>query len=161
MAVRETDRTIRQSVVDRLIDRNPKGQGDPVVSWSESVREYRAAVLRDVEWILNTRRIAEPASEIYPELRQSVYHFGLPDLTSLSADSPMARRILLRHVEEAIQLFEPRLMSVAVSPAETEDKSRRVRFTIEALLKMDPNPEHIAFDTVLETVSGKFHVSGT
>ena len=50
-------------------------------------------------------------------------------------------------------------MGVRVAIVETEyDKKRELRFLIEALLKMEPSPEQVAFDTVLEFSSGKFQV---
>jgi hypothetical protein len=40
-----------------------------------------------------------------------------------------------------------------------EKGARLARFVIEAMLKMEPNPERVVFDTVLETPTGKFSVS--
>ena len=37
---------------------------------------------------------------------------------------------------------------------------RELRFVVEALLKMDPNPEQVVFDTVLELASGDYSVKG-
>jgi type VI secretion system protein ImpF len=156
MAARGAERTVRQSILDRLID-----EADPPSSAAETVRAFRAAVLRDVEWLLNTRRIAEPAPDACPELQRSVYHFGIPDITSLSADSDGARKRLLRKVEECIALFEPRLSGTRVTLAPDEEGGgRRIRFVVEGMLRMDPSPERVVFDTVLETSSGKFKVGG-
>ena len=156
MATRGAERTVRPSVLDRLID-----EADPPSTPAETVRAFRAAVLRDVEWLLNTRRIAEPAPDACPELQRSVYHFGIPDITSLSADSDAVRKRLLRQVEECIALFEPRLSGTRVTLAPDESGGRRrVRFVVEGLLRMDPDPERVVFDTVLETASGRFTVSG-
>jgi type VI secretion system protein ImpF len=153
-----SERTVRPSIVDRLIDRHP-GVGDGTTTWAESVAEYRASVLRDLEWLLNTRRIADPAPDRFTEVRESVYHFGLPDVTSRSADSPEARIELARDIEECIRIFEPRLSEVRVGTrVEAEKGGRRPRFTIEALLRMDPDPERVLFDTVLDSTTGKFTV---
>lgn len=161
MMSKETERTVGRSVLDRLIDPEPTVAADKPRSWAESVRELRAAVRRDLEWLLNTRQIAEPAADAYPEVQQSVYHFGLPDLTSLSADSADTRRRLVRQVEECIRLFEPRLTGVRVSVIEPKGERRhQVRFVIEGMLRMEPDPEHVVFDTILETVSGKFQLAG-
>jgi type VI secretion system protein ImpF len=162
MAPRQTtERTVRHSVLDRLIDRTPQLAADPPLPWEESVRELRQSVLRDLEWLLNTRRIAEPAPDRYPETQRSVYHYGLPDISSVSADSDSVRRRLLRQIEESIQLYEPRLTSVRVTPVEVDEEGhRQIRFVIEALLRMEPNPERVAFDTVLEIASGTFQISG-
>lgn len=161
MATPGAERTVRPSVLDRLIDDAPREPADSPDTLAETTRAFRAAVLRDVEWLLNTRRIAEPAPDAFPELQRSVYHFGLPDVTSLSADSDAARKRLLRQVEECISLFEPRLSGVRVTLTPADEGGRRhVRFLVEGLLRMDPNPERVVFDTILETSSGKFRVGG-
>jgi type VI secretion system protein ImpF len=151
------DRVLRRSVLDRLVQ---SGEPEPR-NWHESVRALKAAVLRDVEWLLNTRRVTEPADAELPELQQSVYNYGLPDITSLTTDSSVARRMLLRHVESSIELFEPRLASVRVSERVVEGEGgRRVRFAVEGMLRLHPDPEPIAFDTIMDAGTGRFSVSG-
>jgi type VI secretion system protein ImpF len=155
------DPAVQQSVLERLIDREPRIPSEPPLDWSESVALKRASVKRDLEWLLNTRRTAEPAPAQFPEVRASVHHFGLPDLTSLSADSPETRQRLLREVEEAIRQFEPRLSQVKVTARPHDGSQRhRIRFIVEALLRLDPEPERIAFDTVLEVSSGTISLVG-
>lgn len=150
------ERTVRLSVLDRLIDRSPRLDDAPT-SWSESVDDLKGSVLRDLEWLLNTRRIAEPAPERFEEVRRSVYHFGLADVTSRSADSGDSHQTLAREMEECIRTFEPRLTAVRVIVQKPKEKgSRDARFSIDAVLRMEPNPERIVFDTVLDTPTGKF-----
>jgi type VI secretion system protein ImpF len=36
----------------------------------------------------------------------------------------------------------------------------RVRFTLSALLRMDPSPEQVTFDTVLDLASGAYTLRG-
>jgi type VI secretion system protein ImpF len=156
--MKEPERIIRRSVIDRLTQ---TGEPEPR-TWSESVRLLKRAVLRDVEWLLNTRRIADPAGDEFPELQQSVYHYGLPDVTSMSADSAAARRQLVRQVEQCLQQFEPRLTSIRVTEAAAQgETTRSLRFVVEGLLRMHPEPEPIAFDTVLDSGSGRFNVTGS
>lgn len=159
MDSREAGASVRHSVLDRLLAGNAPGADAPD-DMAESVRQLKFAVLRDLEWLLNTRRIAEPASDAYPEVQRSVYHYGLPDVSSLSLDEQTVRRRLVAYVEECIESFEPRLTAVRVTPAETKREDRTVRFTVEALLRMEPNPERIVFDTVLEPSRGEFQVTG-
>ena len=161
MAPTEPERTVQRSVLDRLIDTSPDASTEPPITRAQSVRELRDAVRRDLEWLLNTRRTIEPAPEGWTELPRSLYHYGLPDVTSLSARSTSARDWLRRQIEEAITMFEPRLSRVRVKVGTSEETgARELRFTIEALLLMDPSPEQVRFDTVLEVTSATFAVQG-
>jgi type VI secretion system protein ImpF len=161
MMTQEVERTARGSIIDRLIDENPRHSGDRPQTWGESVAAVKASLLRDLEWLLNTRRIPEPAPDIYPEVQQSLYHYGMPDLQSVGGDSDAARRQVLRQVEECIEQFEPRLTSVRVTPGATPTEGRReFRLNIQGLLRMEPNPERVSFDTVVDVSSGTVRVSG-
>jgi type VI secretion system protein ImpF len=153
VAMKGAEQVVRRSVLDRLIQ---SGDPEPRTA-AESLRAVQASVLRDVEWLLNTRRIAEPAAAHLTELHESVYHYGLPDISSLSADSPAVRREVLRQVAECIQRFEPRLAAVRVTEPATAGSTRHIRFHVEAMLRL-PNPEPIYFDTVLDPATGCFTV---
>ena len=127
----------------------------------ESVRQLKDAVRRDIEWLFNTRRIAEPAHEALLETTESLYHYGLPDISSLSVYRGNPRERLKYEMERALDLFEPRLEDPRVDFVEAEhDKHRAWRFVIEGRLLMDPNPERVVFDTVLEVANQEFRVSG-
>lgn len=156
-----TERKLRLSLVDRLIDEAPREAVDVAAAWEAPIEEIRGRLLRDIEWILNARRIVEPAPERYAELRRSVFHFGLPDLSSLP-DTDESKMRLARSVEECLEIFEPRLMSVRVTPAEAQDEAgtRSMHLVIEALLRADPSPERVVFDTLVETGTGKVVVTG-
>jgi type VI secretion system protein ImpF len=155
---REEERPVQQSVLDRLISDDTDGSA---ITRSQSVRELKAAVRRDLEWLLNSRAIADPPAESLPELRASAYTYGLSDITSLSADDPKARARLRHMIEDAIRIFEPRLAGVQVTEAATATRDlRQLRFSIQALLKMDPTPERVSFDTVLEVTTGQYAVKG-
>lgn len=153
----QNDRVVRRSVLDRLVQ---SGEPEPR-TWHDSVRALKASVQRDLEWLLNTRRVIDEAGDELTELQHSVYHYGLPDVTSLSTDSASARKQLVRQVEACIERFEPRLSNVRVSEAVTSGEGgRRVRFVVEGMLRLHPDPEPISFDTVLEAGTGRFSVSG-
>jgi len=153
--------TITPSVLDRLIDREPELSQEPGLSRAQSVRILRAGVRRDLESLLNTRRIATLPGEGFDELNCSVYAFGLPDLSSFGVSTGGDRNRLLKCISDAISLFEPRLAQVTVSMVENpETVQTDVRLRIEALLRMDPVPEPVSFDSVLELQSGACRLSG-
>jgi type VI secretion system protein ImpF len=164
MSKREIERTVQPSLLDRLTDREPRSSfSEARVGYLESVRQFKSGLQRDLEWLLNTRRIPVPAPDELEELARSAYHYGLPDVTSISRDSHEARDQLLRRVEDAITLFEPRLTNVRIGVVEMEGEQHRreLRFHVEGTLLMDPTPEQVIFDTVLHFASGEYEVEGT
>lgn len=155
---REEDRPVQESVLDRLLGDDAEVSA---ITRTRSVRGLKAAVRRDLEWLLNTRAVAIPPPESLTNVRESVYTYGVSDITSLSADDPRARARLRSMIEEAIRIFEPRLMSVQVSESTAAAReSRQLRFSIQAVLRMDPSPERISFDTVLDVSRGQYAVKG-
>jgi type VI secretion system protein ImpF len=153
--------TITISALDRLIDLEPDNRMENPLSRSQSVRLLKNAVRRDLEWLLNSRRIADPPDEALKELNKSVYVYGLPDVSALTMASMADRNRLVRHVVGTINMFEPRLMNVRLVLVETPDAGKKeVRLRIEAMLRMDPVPEPVQFDTVIELKSGSCHLSG-
>lgn len=161
MARSQGDLTVTLSVLDRLIDKEPRMSSEAPLTRSQSVRMMKAAVQRDLEWLLNSRRIFLEPDENLKELNRSVYVYGLPDFSNYGAASAPDRAKLLRQLMTAIKLFEPRLLNVRLVPIESEETGvQELRFRIEALLAMDPAPEPVSFDTVVELRSSNCHVSG-
>jgi len=153
--------TITISALDRLIDLEPENRMENPLSRSQSVRLLKNAVRRDLEWLLNSRRIADGPDEGLKELNRSVYVYGLPDLSTLTMASTADRNRLVRQIVSCINLFEPRLMNVRLVMVETPDAGKKdARLRIDAMLRMDPVPEPVSFDTVIELKSGNCHLSG-
>jgi type VI secretion system protein ImpF len=157
---RPADASVTQPLLERLIDTEPKTPSEQALTRPQSVRKLKAALRRDLEWLLNSRRTPIEADESCPELQKSLYHFGLPDLTNLSMTSAQDQDRLTWLLEKTIQTFEPRLDGVRVSMQPLTDANRRVQFIIEGLLLMDPAPERISFDTMLDLTSGSYKVEG-
>jgi len=130
------------------------------MSRAESVRRLRSAIRRDLEWLLNSRRVAVPPDPALQELNRSVYMFGLPDISSIHLSDRNEQLRLLGAIERAIQVFEKRLTDVRVVPIKDESHKfiQRLDFRIEGLLQMDPAPELISFDTSLDGVSQNYRV---
>jgi len=109
--------------------------------------------MRDLEWLLNTRRVFPPAPEALNLVRASIYQFGIPDLSSRSAQSIEARTQLQREVAEAIANFEPRMSKVRVNLVPQGKEERSVRFQIEGEMRTDPTPQAVVFETTLDMAS--------
>jgi type VI secretion system protein ImpF len=155
----DADIAVTPSLLDRLIDLDPVNSSDPPSTRSQSVRQLKIALRRDLEWLLNTRRIPDEAPEAYENLSHSLYNYGLPDVTSLALNSPRDKNRLLRTIEMTLSDFEPRLINIRVRAVDDGASAPRVlRFQIEGLLKMDPAPEQIFFDTLLQLSTGDCQV---
>jgi len=149
------------SVIDRLVDLEPERKLELPLSRAQSVRELKAAVQRDLEWLLNSRRTIEESPASLKETGRSVYNYGLPDVSSLYLRSVKDQAYLLESIKAAVSLFEPRLINVKVRMEPGTDDKRVIRFAIEGLLRMDPAPEQVLFDTMLEPMSGQYQVKGS
>ncbi len=158
MARKDLEVRISQSVLDRLIDYEPDMSTEAPKSRSTSLRELRQAVRRDLEWLLNTRCHGDDTVDEDLECRRSVAFYGLPDIMGMSPKSPSEQKRLTKALESAIKVFEPRFLDLKVTLEPVNHVDRQLKFRIEARLDMDPEPEPIAFDTILQTGSGEFAV---
>jgi type VI secretion system protein ImpF len=155
------DITVTLSVLDRLIDREPTSQSEAPLTRSQSVRLLKAAVQRDLEWLLNTRRIFEEPDESMKEINRSAYVYGLPDFSQYTMASAADQAKLLRQILATVKMFEPRLANVRLVPVENaENGIQQLRLRIEAMLLMDPSPEPVSFDTVIGLKTGNAKISG-
>lgn len=160
MATLGSQTRVNLSVLDRLIGGRP-GSGQIVASRrSPSVRDLEEAVWRDLSALLNTRRMEHPISPEFEQCNSSLLIFGLPDFSLLSLRSLGDQRRLGLAIENAIRMFEPRLSSVSVTAEPRSELDPTLKFRVEALLEIEPAPEAITFDTVLEGDTGKFSVTG-
>jgi type VI secretion system protein ImpF len=152
MPVAERNTRAGASVLDRLFDAHPDQMRDRPESPSETVANLRAAVRRDVENLLNARRPwRSPTSTA---LQISPMGFGISDLTAGAFNDVREREALRQEIEEVIQRFEPRLAQVQVYLAEEISPLRAIlTLRINALLLIDPLPESISFDTLVDTTT--------
>ena len=160
MPRRDATGPVTLSVLDRLIDRDPKTRSEVPFTRAQSLRELKLALKRDLEWLLNTRKTIDPAPDSARETIRSVYQYGFPDISSKSVLSSRDHGDLVREMELAITVFEPRLKRPKVRMEQLEGNYRTLKFVIEGLLCMDPAPEPVRFDTVLELGKGEYEIKG-
>ncbi len=156
--IRENQLRITPSVIDRLVDYEPRSQNEAIKSRSQSLKELKQSVRRDVEWLLNTRIAHDEIPEGLEEVRKSLAAYGLPDFVGMSSKDSNERKTLLKNIEETLRTFEPRFTNLKVTLKDLDTLERGIRFNIEALLKLEPTPEPIVFDTMLQVGSGDFEV---
>lgn len=157
-----TDNEVRvtPSVLDRLLDYEPEVSREPIASRAKSLRLLKQSVRRDLEWLLNTRQVATGLPESLKEVNRSLAAYGLPDFSNIGPQNPADQKRMLNEIEETIRTFEPRLEDVVVTMEPARDLERTMRFRIDARLKVEPAPEPVTFDTVLQLGSGQYIVQG-
>ncbi len=76
--------------------------------------------------------------------------------------SPENQQRLIQIVERAIKNFEPRLIKFSIELSEEIDNiSRTLSFRVDGLLRSDPFPEQVVFDTSLDISSAEFEVKSS
>jgi len=149
------------SLMDRLLDDNPDAQQEPIANRFQDVRALRVSVAQDLENLLNTRR--ESLNDLpveFAEVNRSLLVYGLPDFVTFNLLDPGDLGRLRRAIENAIVNFEPRLQRVRLQMEPLNQNDRAVRFRIEAMLRIDPAPEPVVFDTILQLGRQEYIVKG-
>jgi type VI secretion system protein ImpF len=146
------------SVLDRLIDEEPDRVFEAPTSRSDNIDDLKQSVRRDLEWLLNTRQDAAGVHSGLKELTHSLATYGLPDFSAFSVKNPSDHVRMQKILEKAINSFEPRLESVRVTLVPVRDLEQKLRFRIDARLRVEPAPEPVTFDTVLQAVSNQYTV---
>lgn len=152
---------ITASVLDRLLDDRPDEKLEAPASRQTNMRILKQSVRRDLEWLLNTRLNATAIPEDLPELNRSLASYGLPDFSAWNVRGGGDQEQLRTTIEEAVARFEPRLEGVVVTLETMSDVDRTVKFRIDARLRVEPAPEPVTFDSVLQLTNREFVLSGS
>ena len=156
------DQPLLLSVLDRLVDTNPELTRDPPPTRGQHLASLRAAIRRDLEELLNTRRRCLGWPDGLRELDRSMVGYGIPDFTGSNMGSENEQAAFLHEVERAIVRFEPRFKFVEVTrTANADEFDRTLRFRIYAEMYAEPAPEPMVFDSVLDPLSRNFSVASS
>lgn len=161
---KKLQQTLSYSVLDRLLGpeygsavTTVEGQPNPAF-----VERIVKTIARDVQNLLNTRKLEMDLPEQYKELRPSIVDFGIIDLTTLNARSERDREAFRLSVKRAVEAYEPRLKKIVVDIVDSpSDYGLIFRFNIEAVLLIEPTPLTLQFDSVLPSDTRMFEVKGT
>ncbi len=146
-----SDPAVVTSVLDRLLDDDPKSTVEPARPTRPVLRDLEAAIRRDLRWLVRTRRRVISWPREYEELDASVLNYGVPDMTGTSLASQEARGEFVRSIEGVIRRFDKRFKSVSVvTGKEGEPLDRNLRVRIQGVLFAEPAPESVTFDSSVE-----------
>ncbi len=145
------------SILDRLLDDEPAQTMDNVDTRRINIFLFKASLARDLECLLNSRCI-DLANIIsrYPLAKNSVIGYGIQDLSSLSLLDPNHRTLLRDQIRKTIERFEPRLNRIRVTLETAQDQERKLRFRVDAVLRIHPARPPVSFDAWLHLSSSQY-----
>lgn len=149
---------LQPCLFDRLLDEDVQHKQEGRTARVISLSEYRAAVLRDLSWLMNcSNHVESEGLADFPHVESSVFNFGKPPLSGLGVGG-MNLQDLEVAIARAIRNFEPRivpdtLVVRAIREASNHSLSSLV-FEIRADLWARPFPEKLFIKTALDLESG-------
>jgi type VI secretion system protein ImpF len=153
-----SNETLQPSLLDRLADDEPSEKKESREKRVLSTKQLRMSVIRDLTWLLNaSNREVMGDMELYPEVKDSVLNYGMPDLSgrvAIGMDIAQLEKLMIR----IISFFEPRIIkrSLSVKVFKTEGMDRTaISFDIEADLWAQPLPLHLYLKTELDLETGE------
>ena len=159
MAKVSPNQLLLPSVLDRLILDDPSAGASS--SRGQYLRQLKESVRRDLESLLNTRWRCVDWPKHLTELDVSLVSYGLPDMTGMHFGSPESQEEFRRLVESCVRNFETRLQGATVLIVKGRDPlERTLRLRIKASLRVQPSPEEVTYDSILEPLTGSVAVTG-
>lgn len=145
---------VQLPLLDRLIDDAPDTLREAPMSLGDAENTLKNSVRRDLEALLNARHRWRSLPARYAELPTSLLGYGISDFASGAFNDAEQRDRLRSEIEQAIRQFEPRLTGVRVALVERNDNlDATLRLQIEALLRTEPAPEPISFETLVDSAT--------
>lgn len=145
-------------LIDRLADDEPSMQKESRSARAISGQQYRNAVLRDLQALLNSKSHpdADDASE-FPLVADSVVNFGVQDFAG-RVTSSLDLSEVEAEIAQAIRNFEPRIMPrslVVTAVADPQATPNIVAFEIRGELWATPIPEQLYIKTEIDLETGE------
>lgn len=150
---------LQPALLDRLTDFAPHSQVEAEDARMMTKAQIRAAVLRDLSWLLNSVQPMGSLGETHPQVAASVLNFGLPPMSGQLA-SKVDVSLLERIIKNAIVRFEPRVMSEslevkALDASTVLDTHNVIEFEIRGFMWAQPVPLELLLRTQIDLEAGQ------
>jgi len=143
---------LQPSLLDRLTDDDPTNKQESREQRFFSLNKLRAAVLRDLSWLLNaTQYEATDDLSAYPRVAASVLNYGVPAYSGQSILGLKMHEVQSR-MAAALRVFEPRLLpeTVSVSLLSSSRTTSSLEFRLEGDLWAQPVPVRMFMKTDID-----------
>ncbi|MBI9082852.1 MAG: type VI secretion system baseplate subunit TssE [Desulfobacterales bacterium] len=156
MPEKKQPRRARASLIDRLIDHAPRETREIRPLRTLNREAFRAAIRRDLGWLLNTR--TSLATDDFDDRELTVLEYGIPDFGGFSPENEEALEQMAQRVSRAITAYEPRLEGVHVEMALEMDTERRLKMIISAVMAVGEFREPVSFLTIFQKDTGEMEI---
>ncbi|PHM28595.1 type VI secretion system baseplate subunit TssE [Xenorhabdus budapestensis] len=152
---------MQPSLLDRLTDNDPDKKKEAISNYLISHSTLRQNVLRDLQWLLNSINCeSEQDLTLYPEIRRSVYNFGLEPLAGKRM-SEIEWEDIQHKIIKAIHVFEPRIIAdelevSCVSDTDSLNLYNTLSIEIKGFLWCVPWPLEFLFRSDIDLENGYF-----
>jgi len=150
---------LQPALLDRLTDLEPENPQESRDRRVLSIRQLKAAVLRDLIWLLNTASHRDGELAGLREVEKSVVNFGVTSLAGRTS-SGMRPLELEQMLASAIARYEPRILPrslrVRVVADDRDGRPNTVVMEIEGSLWAQPLPEALYIRTKVDLETGDF-----
>ncbi|OMG73107.1 type VI secretion system baseplate subunit TssE [Burkholderia ubonensis] len=155
---------LQPALLDRLTDTDPQRRAEPPGAQWIGAERLRAAVLRDLAWLLNTRNAEDGFVDwaAFAHAQASVLNYGMRPLVGKPM-SGVERLAVETSIRDAIQRFEPRIAPASVEVRSVPDApggaagERRhnvLLFEIRGTLWSVPHPVEFVLRSDLDLETG-------
>ena len=154
---------LQPALLDRLTDEAPERKQEPREARVITSQKLRAAVIRDLGWLLNATRPHQGVDwDDAPHAERSVINFGLPALSGATA-STLDIGGLESRLRRAIVDFEPRIDPAtlrvrALAAQDLLDHHNQIQFEIHGQLWAQPVPIEMLLRTEVDLETGQVDV---
>ncbi len=150
-------------LLDRLTDRYPKAIKESREFKVVNLKQYRAALARDLEFLFNNlTRPDEKMLEGFGYVQESVVNYGVRDFSGDFTGTQNTAR-LIAAIKEAIIRYEPRILKETLTIRKSKPKDHhqksKAHFDIEGELWAEPICEKLFIKTEFDLETGECRVS--
>jgi len=163
---------LQPSLLDRLIDADPKQKAEGADARALTRQQLRAAVLRDLSWLFNaTRDEPDPAAtgrdaeialwQAHEQARRSVLNYGMPAFAGSTLAS-LDTATIEASIEATIRNFEPRIdpatLKVEVRTGERDASHNLMQIVIRGHMWAQPVPLELLLAADMDVETGHAQV---
>lgn len=156
----ESKQGFSPTLLERLLDDEPKKQQESYDACYLSIKEIRAIVLKDIACLLNSTNLEEQLDvNRHSQILTSVVNYGVASLTGKYAHHH-SWHIIEKNVRNALLRFEPRIIPETLLVRAVADKvplgrNSQLHFEIGGLIDWQPQPVELSLRAAYDAETAK------